>query len=531
MSDVNVDIGTSLDDQGTKRLGQQLDAAKEKTEGLTQATEAQNRAADEAATSTQKMGDAHDAAAGSTRDLSAAGGQLTGALNGNISAMAKGIPVSKEFAASLQTAFGVLGAATFGYGVGSSIYKSLVEPFLDAQAALEGVVDAADKASLAISKSLSAEYETRITKIADEAKRIAEAYAEQNKALEEEIGHTKQLAEARAEIEEQKIMAMPAGAGRDRAMAQFRASTSGQRLQGESGAAEQRVEAAERNREALAAQLQKAQEESSNFRAQAMERVPGLREKYMGALQTSRQGEGKMASISRMISPDESQPWAVQKYMENAWPLMAFRGMFGTPNVQGQLGNLEEQMDEERRRATGGSPELQKRVEEIQEQKEQADRDLAEARKAMGRTREVGAFRGEAVSLRESNQLAEIDRREQERIAREKAAAEKRAMEEERRALQEKRKDTEAELGLADRRAHPAQRDALRERAEAQTARTAFVNTRGPMQRDAWEREEREANAAEASAARVIETLAATLARINERNKQLEDRIRNLPIQ
>jgi hypothetical protein len=504
MSDVNVGIETRLNNAGTKSLEKDLDNAKLMTQALTKATEEQNRAATDATAVTEKKSDAEADSAESMRNLHGVGQQLNAALNGNITAMTRSIPVTKEFAAQLQGAFSILGAATFGAGVGTAIYKSLVKPLLDAKFALNDIQTEAGKTAIAISKALSDEHVTRMNDIANAAKRLAAGYSAATTALENEIAFTRKLIDANYELEEAKLKNMPEGVARDKAQAELKARKTNQQLASDESDAKKRRELAEEEVRATSMHRQAALSELDRFKEQAGEKIPGLREQF-----------------------DKIKGLAVAS--ENPLIRQVFPKVAGT--IQSRFGELSNELDEAYRQSRQGSPDTIKKAQDAIEADVKAHAKLKAAQRAEEQIAQIVSPRREAVGITLGADIRGINQEEAARQAKAKAEAEKKSLEDEKQRIEDERKATKERIELHGDRALPEQLRAQREKGEAQSAGSLLSQSPSLANRRNYERELAEAKEAEKRANDVIAALTNTLTKLNDRYKQVEERIRNLPIQ
>ncbi|MFO7535715.1 MAG: hypothetical protein R6X19_08550 [Kiritimatiellia bacterium] len=469
---------------------------------------------------TQKLGEAAKASGDATQDktekekdstesmkhLQGVGQQLSSALNGNISAMTRSIAVTPEFARQLQAAFSVLGALTFGYGVGSGIYTSLVDPLISAQFALKGVATEAEQASLAISKSLSDEHVTRMNDLAAASERLSKSFADKREALEEEISFTNDLFEARAALEEQKIMSMPAGAERDRALADFRSRSSLGQIENSEAAASGRREIAKEKSDNAGGLYRAALEELKRFSGDSLEKLPGLRKQFDDLMSKSKENEGLWNATKTLVGR-------------------------GPQSVDGSVNAVQEELSQTMKGLTGYKETLQK-VEDLAKKYKEA----REAhRVAIREDQQLGIIlepRREAVARKRQNEIGNIDNQESERIAKNSRDAEKAALQAERQRIDDERKRVEDSIRQAKDRSLPEQLAAQREKGEAQTARDLMsADPKNPEKQRNYERQLAEAREAVALADQNVAQLGNALAKIIAGQKKLEAIVRNLPIQ
>jgi len=140
-------------------------------------------------------------------------------------------------------------------------------------------------------------------------------------------------------------------------------------------------------------------------------------------------------------------------------------------------------------------------------------------------------LRKEAAAIRETTTVRSIDQGEADRKARAEAEAAKAALLDEKKRIEEERRTTEKSIERGDRRGLPEQVRAQREAGEAQSAEGALRRSPSLANRRNYDRELAEAKAAEEQAQQTIAALTSTLARLNSQYKQVEDKLRNLPVQ
>lgn len=486
--------------ENAKAIKEVETAAKAATEATQAAQESASTLSDslgEAGESTRGLSTANDESAQSMKNLQGVGQQFTGALNGNISAMSRSIEVTPRMAQALTGAFSVLGAATFGMGVGTEIYKSFIEPMINARMAVKDLGTIAEESAARLDRVSFDKFKREVQGIGDAYRNQAAAIDENAAAIERAYDWAKKLMDVNYEIEEQRIAAMPAGLEKDEAQAELRARRAGDEAAAGVALAQERMEQA--GRKAIAAD-----------------------EAYNKAIKARDDQKSKdLARLARLESIANLQYEEAQSQAAPQHGLLASSiGLF----TKGGVADLGKSRLYQA--AADSASALRKQIRSTEDKQAAAEKAAAEkrfweARQSAKYTEQLAGKKEEAIAQRYGNETTAADSREAERQAR----AERDRIEEERKLA----------LQLQDRarqRSLPEQVAAQREAAQAQTAQEALAREpRSFTARRNYDKELAEALQAEQIAAQAVATIGNTLARIEASLKQLDSKFKTLPIQ
>jgi hypothetical protein len=559
MSDVSVGIETTIDDAGTKKLEKDLavskamtdalskstvqhgeavtqatraitkksDAEKTATEAVTKSTVEQGEAAGQSEQATKKKTDAESDSVESMRNLQGAAQQLNGALDGNLTSIMKSIQVTPQFAATLQGAFSVIGAAVGGYQLGTTIFKNIVEPMLNADEALNGVASSAGRAQVAISKAISDELLQRMSSLAESSKTVAENYSEQARALDREVEFTRKLLDARLALEQQQIMAQPAGPTRDKALAEFKNRSTIQREDVNLDAVSKRKEILEEAEKEASAQFNQALEELNRFKNEALKKMPELRKNYDAVVDEYIKSSSVSAQLATVVAPKKNPSlvdW-MNRVLFSSIPGVGALGGAVKPAVQSDgLVASEAALRAVAVQARGPSESLQK-VKELTDRAAAAKINSEAAARDEREARILSDLRKQAAEVERVSAVSNISAAQDVAEKKARAEAEKGALEAEKDRLEKDRRATKDRVELANKRGLPEQVAAQREAAEAQGAANVLSRSPSGANRRTYERELAEAKAAEEKAVQAVDALAARFQRLSDQIEKIEQKL------
>jgi hypothetical protein len=544
MSDVVIGIETELDDKGTKALAKEVSAAQvmaaalEKTNAeqgkstvaqaiataefakqsedaaqkLMEEEEAARALSDEVFNSRRQVEaeqqalDRRTAAANSsadaTRNLQGAGQQLTAALNGNITAIAKSIELSPQFVAALQGAFSVIGAATFGYGVGSALYKSVIEPSLKAKLALTDLAGVTADYAASVDREEFSNYLETTKKITASYTEQAAALGENEERMERAFEWAKKLLDVQYEIEELRVKAMPEGPDREKAMSALKEQKGKDDVSLQIEQAQQKLQEAGRQAIAANSALSRAKGERDRLLAEAKNELIGLDSltKFQAPKAIEELGSGSvMDQLKKKFGIDaDYRPInsVISQYRRGS-------------QLQEQIGLLEKGDD----------------LKELEAAKLKAEKAFFKAREEARFTSELAGLKNTALGMEKGNSLSEIAQQEESEARKAEAATARDALESEKDRLEKERRATKDRVELANKRGLPEQVAAQREAAEAQGAANVLSRSPSGVNRRTYERELAEAKAAEEKAVQAVDALAARFRSVSDQLDKIEQRL------
>jgi chromosome segregation ATPase len=228
-----------------------------------------------------------------------------------------------------------------------------------------------------------------------------------------------------------------------------------------------------------------------------------------------------------VATPLADQNVLLQAYLQTNPIALTLRKLFSKPDVGGSLDATQAEMSETYQQTRDGSS----TAKELTEKAALARQLLEAAKREEEQVQTIAQLRKEAAAIRETTTVRSIDQGEADRKARAEAEAAKAALLDEKKRIEEERRTTEKSIERGDRRGLPEQVRAQREAGEAQSAEGALRRSPSLANRRNYDRELAEAKAAEEQAQQTIAALTSTLARLNSQYKQVEDKLRNLPVQ
>lgn len=506
MSDVSVGIETKLDSTGTKGLEKDLTAAKAMTDALTKATEKQNEVATQTKETVQQKSETEKESAESMRNLQGVSQQLTAALNGNVTAMAKSIQVSPQFATALQGAFSVIGAATFGYGIGSAIFKSIVEPSMEAKAALMDLSGVTAQYAATLDKEAFEKY-------AESTKQIAENYQAQSDALDENAARmerafnwAKKLLDVSYEIEELRIKSMPDGIDKEKALVGLKER---------------------KGKDTVALEMEQAQAGLSEAGQRAILADTAFNRAKSERDQKLERAKKELEGIDR-VAGAQAKPAIEEANSQGSWwnaIISMFRGGPDFSKSNGLIANFQRgnQLQDQI-----GALENDEQLKKLEEEKIKAEKAFWDARESARYTQRFAADKNTAIDQGAANDIGKINSDDEAR--RSKAAAEllKASLEADKKNLEEDRRTTKERLDLAGKRGLPEQVTAQRESAEAQSAQAAYSRNPSAANRRNLEGARSAASMAAARADEAVEALAKHLQNVTAKLQVIDQKIKNL---